>query len=186
MKVGQRVKVSFTGNNEQYEGRVYYIQKIPSNEEINVKIKLDYSDKLKFGTNAKVEILTDEAIDESVKEYDIKNNAVKIGKTKLILKNSGGEAVESFDMNALLEEYMNQMMSEMNMGEGTEMGDMPFEFEDENGESIDELSEELSEQWSEYWNEYWNQYWKAYYEEYQTIIEVPAGTLDETDTSIEE
>lgn len=178
LKLGQKANVSFTGYNELYEGRVYYIQKIPKDEQIKIKIKLDYSDKLKFGTNAKVEILANESVDENVKEYDIKNNVTKMGKTKFIFKDSENNSVdmnEMFDMEALFQEYLNQMMNENDMENIDGYGELPMEFETEDGENIEDISE--------YWSEYWNNYWKAYYEEYQTfqVIE-PSGILGDEDT----
>lgn len=170
LKIGQKVNLSFSGNTEKYQGNVYYIQKIPSDGMVTVKVKIDYSDKLKFGCVAKAEILVDEEPDSNIKEFDIKNTVKKVGKTKVILKNSGEQAIQEFDMDALFEEYLNQMMSEMTPDEaGLDLfSEMPFEFEDEEGVNLEELSEELSEQWKEYWEA-----------EYEKKIEEYINTLDE-------
>ena len=188
LKIGQKAKITFVGSTESYEGVVYYIQKIPVDEEIAVKVKLEYNDNLKFGTNAKVEILLDEPVEENVNEFDIKNTTTKIGKTKIILKNSTEYSAQNFDMEALMEEYMSQMMEGMEFGEGdiTDLeglygsqfeGELPFNFESENQTDVESLSKELSEQWNTYWNEYWSEYWKnywkSYYEEYPIYIKEP-------------
>ena len=170
LKIGQKAKITFLGSTESYEGIVYYIQKIPVNEEVSVKVKLDYNDGLKFGTNAKVEILLDEPIIENTEEFDIKNTTTKIGKTKIILKDSGNTSVQAFDMDALMEEYMSQMMESMDFEagdmdgfegwDGSQFeGELPLEFESENQIDVEALSKELSEQWNNYWKlEYEKQY----------------------------
>lgn len=186
LKIGQKAQITFTGSSEVYEGYIYYIQKIPVNEEVAVKVKLEYNDNLKFGTNGKVKVLTDEPIIENAEEFDIKNTTTKIGKTKIILNNSSAYGAQAFDMNALMEEYMNQMADGMSLSDlyGFDIddpsqfeGDLPLEFESEAGTNVEELSKELSEQWNTYWNEYWNEYWKnywkAYYEEYPIYIKEP-------------
>ena len=91
-------------------------------------------------------------------------------------------------MEALMEEYMSQMMEGMEFGEGdiTDLeglygsqfeGELPFNFESENQTDVESLSKELSEQWNTYWNEYWSEYWKnywkSYYEEYPIYIKEP-------------
>lgn len=184
LKLGQKVNLKFTGNSEIYKGNVYYIQKIPSDGTVNVKVKIDYSDKLKFGCVAKAEILVDEESDSNIKEFDIKNTVKRVGKTKVILKNSGEQAIQEFDMDALFEEYLNQMMSEMNFEDALveSNGEMPFEFEDEEGQDIEELSQYYSDLWNEHWNEYWKEKWKIYYEEYPIYITEPSveDTEDES------
>ena len=203
LKIGQKAKITFIGSTESYEGVVYYIQKIPVDEELSVKVKLEYNDNLKFGTNAKIEILLDEPIEENVAEFDIKNTTTKIGKTKIILKNSVDYSAQNFDMEALMEEYMSQMMEGMEFGENDMMdldglygdqfeGELPLNFESENQTDVEALSKELSEQWNSYWNEYWSEYWKnywkAYYEEYPIYIKEPNTEKqpnDETDENEE-
>ena len=199
LKIGQKTKITFLGSTDSYEGIVYYIQKIPVNEEVSVKIKLDYNENLKFGTNAKAEILLDEPIVENVDEFDIKNTTSKIGKTKIILKDSGNVGIQSFDMDALMEEYMSQMMEgldfeagDMSNFEGLDEsqfgGELPLEFESENKTDVEALSNELSEQWNSYWNEYWNEYWKnywkAYYEEYPIYIKEPSTEKNENEDAV--
>lgn len=203
LKIGQKAKITFIGSTESYEGVVYYIQKIPVDEELSVKVKIEYNDNLKFGTNAKIEILLDEPIEENVAEFDIKNTTTKIGKTKIILKNSVDYSAQNFDMEALMEEYMSQMMEGMEFGENDMMdldglygdqfeGELPLNFESENQTDVEALSKELSEQWNSYWNEYWSEYWKnywkAYYEEYPIYIKEPNTEKqpnDETDENEE-
>lgn len=194
LQIGQKAKITFIGGTESYEGVVYYIQKIPVNEEVSVKVKLEYNDNLKFGTNAKVEILQDEPIIENTEEFDIKNTTTKIGKTKIILKDSGNASVQAFDMDALMEEYMSQMMEGLDFegedipdfdGLGGEQyeGEIPLEFDTENQIDVEGLSKELSEQWNNYWKlEYEKQYEekkKQLENQYETKIEQLQNRINE-------
>lgn len=178
LKLGQKAKVKFKAISGTFEGRICYISKIPKDGIIKVKVRLTYEDILKLGCSGNVEILVDEPVDETVKEYDIKNSFKKNGKTKITLKGQVGS-----QNPVLMEDIMNSM-------EQIEEFD-PSMFEDEllederPGFDVDEISK----YYSELWNEYWNNYWKAYYEEYQTfqIIE-PTGDknsdIDKNDKDI--
>ncbi len=183
LKIGQKVNVKFTGSSETIEGKVFYIQKIPNKGNIKVKVKIEYNDKYKFGTNAKIEILTNEEPDTSVKEYDLINTVHRIGKTKIILKNQP-------DITDSIQDYLSQMGNELNLGDlDLENLDNLDQFGDllpgEDGENSLEPDgeqefdvEELSEYYSNLWNDYWKEYWKSYYEEYQTFQVVePDGII---------
>lgn len=161
LKLGQKAEVKFPSISEKFEGRVCYISKIPIEGIVKVKIKLNYSDKLKFGCGADVDILLNEDIDTSIKEYDIKNSFKKIGKTKITLKNQ---------QNVLDQMDFNGMIPGMD-----ELGNLEDEFTGEFEYDVDEISK----YYSDLWEEYWNSYWKAYYEEYQSFEVVePADKSD--------
>ena len=158
LKLGQKAEVVFQSITEKFEGRVCYISKIPVDGMINAKIKLNYSDKLKFGCSADVSVLLNEEIDSTVQEYDIRNSFRKIGKTKITVKQQ--------EMPIEFEEIL---------PESEEIENLPDDSELDEGFDVDEISK----YYSDMWESYWNSYWKSYYEEYQTfeIIE-PADKSD--------
>ncbi|MBP3596239.1 MAG: hypothetical protein J6J60_02405 [Clostridia bacterium] len=165
LKLGQKAEVVFPSITEKFEGRVCYISKIPVEGMINAKIKLNYSDKIKFGCSAEVDVLLNEEIDSTVQEYDIRNSFRKIGKTKITVKQQ--------EMPTGIEEM--PMEFEEMMPESEDIENLPEESELDEGFDVDEISK----YYSDMWEEYWNLYWKSYYEEYQTfeIIE-PADKSD--------
>lgn len=158
LKLGQKAEVVFPSITEKFEGRVCYISKIPVDGMINAKIKLNYSDKLKFGCSADVSVLLNEEIDSTVQEYDIRNSFRKIGKTKITVKQQ--------EMPIEFEEMI---------PESEEIENLPDDSELDEGFDVDEISK----YYSDMWEEYWNLYWKSYYEEYQTFeIVEPADKSD--------
>jgi hypothetical protein len=168
LKIGQKVETIITASNEKIYGRICYISYIPQNEEITVKVKIENSDKIKIGYSVNAYILLDEAIDESVQVYDIKNSIPKIGKTTVTYKDNGSQESfssieELFSQEDLMAMYEEMMKSQMENMEIPEEG-----YDEEEQEEFD--LDAISDYYSDIWSEYWNEYWKSYYEEYQSFL----------------
>lgn len=179
VKVGQKAKISFKYASEAVEGNVCYISKVPMEGLVKVKVKIPYSDLIKLGCNANVEILVNEPIDENVKELTINDTVKKIGKFKITLKNQNEnypQANYEEMLQQMFEEMMkdSQNMPEFEFSEGDEF-EIPEEMENVLPEAPEyEFDVEgISEYYNEYWSEYWKSYWKSYYEEY------PVGSIVE-------
>lgn len=70
VKLGQKTKVKIEALNKEFEGTVNYISSLPQNEKYVVKIKIDYTDELKFGYKASTSIITNEKENVMVIPYD--------------------------------------------------------------------------------------------------------------------
>jgi hypothetical protein len=169
IKIGQKVNVTLNSSSNNLEGRVYYISKISNDGVIKVKIKIDYSDKIKFGYTAKAEILVDEDVDSSVQEFDTKNSFIKIGKTAITYKNVDTETVidqtPEIDMDYILSLLPEDFDLSAYLGE--ELGT-----DEQSPDEIEFDVEDISEYYNGYWNEYWNEYWSTYYQTGETIPDV--------------
>lgn len=58
IKVGQEAKISVTALNKEFDGKVEYIASLPQNERYIVRIKINYTEDIKFGYSAISTILT--------------------------------------------------------------------------------------------------------------------------------
>jgi hypothetical protein len=163
LKIGQKVNVNINSLSESITGKVYYISKISNDGIIKVKIKLDYSDDIKFGYTAKAEILINDEVDTSVQEFDTKNSFMKIGKTAITYKNSNNQVVET----PIIEDF-----TEIEEPTITEEFSNDSESYDEIEYDIGGALEYYNEYWNEYWNNYWNNYWKTYYETGEPIPDI--------------
>jgi len=161
LKIGQFVNVNIHSSPDVIIGKVYYISKVSSDGIIKVKIKIDYSDNIKFGYTAKVEILINDEIDPTVQEYDTKNSLIKMGKTDIKYKNASN--------NYIPEEPSFEELPDFDIEEPEQEPEQePDDFEID----TEEISEYYNGYWSEYWNEYWKAYWKKYYEVGKTLPDI--------------
>lgn len=60
LKEGQKAFVKITALNKEIEGNVSYISKIPQDGKFKVKVKIEYTDEIKFGYGVSVKILVAE------------------------------------------------------------------------------------------------------------------------------
>lgn len=70
VNVGQKATVNITALNKEFEGTVSYVSSLPQNDKFIVKIKLNYSDDIKFGYSATTSVLTSEKLNAIVIPYD--------------------------------------------------------------------------------------------------------------------
>jgi multidrug efflux pump subunit AcrA (membrane-fusion protein) len=68
--VGQKVSINITALNKDLEGTVEYISSLPQNEKYIVRVKIDYTDDVKFGYTATASILTNEVDNVIAIPYD--------------------------------------------------------------------------------------------------------------------
>jgi multidrug efflux pump subunit AcrA (membrane-fusion protein) len=70
VEVGQKVSVNISALNKDLEGTVEYVASLPQNEKYTVRVKIDYTDDVKFGYSATASILTKEENDVVVIPYE--------------------------------------------------------------------------------------------------------------------
>jgi multidrug efflux pump subunit AcrA (membrane-fusion protein) len=73
VSVGQKVSINITALNKDLEGTVEYVSSLPQNERYIVRVKIDYTDDVKFGYSATASILTKEDNDAIVIPYEYLN-----------------------------------------------------------------------------------------------------------------
>ncbi len=70
VSVGQKAKVNITALNKEFDGEVSYVSSLPQNDKFIVKIKINYTDEVKFGYTTTTSILTMEKLNTIVIPYD--------------------------------------------------------------------------------------------------------------------
>ncbi len=70
LMVGQKAYVRITALNKEVEGSISYISKLPQDGKFKVKVKIEYSDEIKFGYGASIRIVTNEKQNVLVIPYD--------------------------------------------------------------------------------------------------------------------
>ena len=73
VNVGQKAKVNITALNKEFDGEVSYVSSLPQNDKFMVRIKIDYTDEVKFGYSATTSILTMEKDNIIAIPYDYLN-----------------------------------------------------------------------------------------------------------------
>jgi multidrug efflux pump subunit AcrA (membrane-fusion protein) len=68
--IGQKAVVNIPALDKELEGTVSYISNLPQNERYTVRVKLDYSDDIKFGYSSSVSIVTMEKTNAIIVPYD--------------------------------------------------------------------------------------------------------------------
>lgn len=58
VSVGQKAKVNITALNKEFDGEVTYVSSLPQNDKFIVRIKINYTDEVKFGYSTTTSILT--------------------------------------------------------------------------------------------------------------------------------
>lgn len=71
--IGQKAKVNITALNKEFDGEVSYVSSLPQNDKFIVKIKIGYTDEVKFGYSTTTSILTMEKKDTMVIPYSYLN-----------------------------------------------------------------------------------------------------------------
>jgi len=73
VNLGQKAKVNITALNKEFDGEVSYVSSLPQNDKFVVKIKIGYSDDVKFGYSTTASILTMEKKDIIAIPYEYLN-----------------------------------------------------------------------------------------------------------------
>ena len=60
LRVGQKAFIRITALNKEIEGSISYISKLPTEGKFKVKVKIEYTDEIKFGYGASVRIVVSE------------------------------------------------------------------------------------------------------------------------------
>lgn len=71
--LGQKATVNITALNKEFEGTVSYVSSLPQNDKFIVKVKLDYTDDIKFGYSTSTSILSSEKLNSIVIPYSFVN-----------------------------------------------------------------------------------------------------------------
>lgn len=71
--VGQKATVNITALNKEFEGTVSYVSSLPQNDKFIVKVKLNYTDDIKFGYSTSTSILSSEKLNAIVIPYSFVN-----------------------------------------------------------------------------------------------------------------
>lgn len=58
INIGQKAKVNISALNKEFEGEVSYVSSLPQNDKFIVRVKLNYTDEIKFGYTTTTSILT--------------------------------------------------------------------------------------------------------------------------------
>jgi len=68
--IGQKAIVNIPALNKEFEGEVSYISSLPQNDRYSVRIKLNYTDDIKFGYSCNANVITMEKKDVITVPYD--------------------------------------------------------------------------------------------------------------------
>lgn len=69
LAIGQKAIIKITALNKEFEGKVTYISKLPTNGRFKVKVSVSYAEEIRFGYGASVKVIVSEKEDAIVIPY---------------------------------------------------------------------------------------------------------------------